>query len=52
MMNNYERELMANGTYLIRMQENYATPIIQMSPKRTISPYAKFDKYHKKKKRK
>ena len=47
-MTDYERELMANGTYLIRMQENYETPIIQMPPKRTVSPYAKFDKYHKK----
>ena len=51
-MTDYERELMANGTYLIRRQENYATPIIQMPPKRTVSPYAKFDKYHNQKKRK
>ena len=51
-MTDYERDLMANGTYLIQMQENYATPIIQMPPKRPASPYAKFDKYHKNKKRK
>lgn len=51
-MTDYERELMANGTYLIKMRENYASPIIQMPPKRPISPYAKFDKFHHKKKRK
>ena len=53
-MNDYEKELMANGTYLIRMRECEVqpTPFIQMPPKRPISPYAKFDKYHKKKKRK
>ncbi len=53
-MDAYERELMANGTYLIKMRECEVqpTPSIPMPPKRTISPYAKFDKYHKKKKRK
>lgn len=49
-MNDYERELMANGTYLIKMRECEVqpTPFISMPPKRTTSPYAKFDKLHKK----
>ena len=54
MMDAYERELMANGTYLIRRCEPIETApdVKDIKPKRTISPYAKFDKYHHKKKRK
>lgn len=50
-MTDYEREMMANGTYLIKMQEVYPTPFIPAPPKHPVSPYAKFDKYHKNKKK-
>ena len=52
-MTDYERELMANGTYLIKMREAevYPTPFIPAPPKRPISPYAKFDKFHHKKRK-
>lgn len=50
-MNEYEREL--KGVYLIRaphIPEIKLEPYIP-EPKRKVSPYAKFDKFHHKKKR-
>lgn len=53
-MNDYERELMEQGVYLIRATRR---PEIKIKPyvpepKRPVSPYAKFDKFHRKKKKK
>ena len=53
-MTDYERELMANGVFLIHqchLPEIKLEPYVP-EPKRPVSPYAKFDKFHKKKKRK
>lgn len=53
-MNDYERELMSQGVFIIHVPE-YKIPFFEsdpMPPHHPVSPYAKFEKFHRKKKRK
>ena len=53
-MTNYERELMEHGVFTVQIPEPNAPYFVDCPtpPKRPVSPYAKFDKFHHKKKRK
>lgn len=54
MMTDYERDLMNQGVFTVQIPEDNV-PYFEdcpMPPKRPVSPYAKFDKFHRKKKRK
>lgn len=51
-MTDYERELMNQGVYTLRLRPNVIYPSIPIPSKRPVSPYAKFDKFHHKKNRK
>ena len=52
-MTDYERELMERGVSShLWLRPIKVYPYIKILPKRPVSPYAKFDKFNHKKKRK